>query len=115
MKGIAVDRNGIVWFGSFSDHKLGRIDPKTDQVKLFQPPIAHAGLYGILVDRYNEDIWASDHEGSHITRFNPKTASSPNTHCRETTGCLDLWGKTQKAESGTPPGEASSVYWIRVI
>ncbi len=74
MKGLTVDPSGNVWFSSFSDHKLGRIDAKTDEVKLYQPPTAHAGVYGILVDRYNGDIWMSDYEGSHITRFNPKTA-----------------------------------------
>jgi len=75
MKGVTVDPDGNVYFSSFSDHKLGRIDAKTEEVKLYQPPTAHAGLYGILVDRYTGDIWASDYEGSHITRFNPKTAA----------------------------------------
>jgi len=73
MKGIIVDPSGNVWFSSFSDHKLGRIDAKTEEVKLYQPPTAHAGLYGILVDRNTGLLWMSDYEGSHITRFNPKT------------------------------------------
>lgn len=73
MKGITVDQDGNVWFSSFTDHKLGKLDAKTEQIKLYQPPTAHAGLYGILVDRYNGDIWMSDYEGSHITRFHPQT------------------------------------------
>ena len=74
MKGIMVDPNsGDVWFSSFSDHKLGRIVAKTDEVKLYQAPTEHAGFYGILVDRYTKDIWVSDYEGSHIDRFNPQT------------------------------------------
>ena len=73
MKGITVDPAGNVWFSSFSDHKLGKIDAKTDEVKLYQPPTAHAGVYGILVDRNDGGIWFAEYEGSHLTRFNPRT------------------------------------------
>lgn len=74
MKGIMYDANsGDVYFSSFSDHKLGRIVAKTDEVKLYQAPTTHAGFYGILVDRNTKDIWVSDYEGSHIDRFNPQT------------------------------------------
>jgi streptogramin lyase len=75
-KGITVDPSGNVWFSSFSAHKLGRIDGKTGEITLYQPPTAHAGFYGLLIDRNNNDnLWLSDYEGSHITKFNIKTAT----------------------------------------
>jgi len=35
---LAIDSDGIVWFGERSGHKIGRFDPKTETFKEFPLP-----------------------------------------------------------------------------
>ena len=43
------DQQGILWFTLEESNFVGRLDPRTGEVKLKQVPTAHAVPYGIVV------------------------------------------------------------------
>lgn len=73
IRGVFVDSQDNVWFAAFDNHKLGKLDPKTGQIRLYQPPTPKASPYSFLEDRRRGVIWFGDLNGNNMTRFDPKT------------------------------------------
>ena len=93
---IAVDSNGIVWFTEMSNHSLGRLDPKTGELKEYRLPsteglpeaewtydpksklttpesydVYSVGNPGSLIVAKNGMIWFVTLLGNSVTRFDP--------------------------------------------
>lgn len=62
----------MVWFGNFDGGGLCKLDPKTGNVEVYQPPTKHSAFYTPMVDK-NGQVWLSDFAGNPLTRFNPAT------------------------------------------
>jgi streptogramin lyase len=73
VKGVVADDQGNIWFANFQGHKLGKLNPKTGDIKQYQPPTADASPYGVVRDAKTGYIWYADMNGDYITRFDPKT------------------------------------------
>ncbi|HLH99113.1 MAG TPA: carboxypeptidase regulatory-like domain-containing protein [Xanthobacteraceae bacterium] len=69
---LQVDSDGIVWFTERRGGKIGRLDPKTGEIKEFQLPGPEPSPYAIGIDR-DHMIWYSSHEQDTLGRFDPKT------------------------------------------
>jgi streptogramin lyase len=67
------DANGDLWVALWMSGKLMKIDHKTRQMTLYEPPSDNAGQYSVVVDKKNNFIWASEHQVDKIARFDPKT------------------------------------------
>jgi streptogramin lyase len=74
---VIVDRDGIAWYSSFGEQNLGRLDPKTGEVKEFpidvHKPGFPTGLLGLRSDRDGK-LWLGNMYQATILRFDPKTA-----------------------------------------
>jgi streptogramin lyase len=76
--GLTRDRDGILWFSvgptTIPNHGgLGRIDPKTEQIEVFQPPADMSGTGGATTVDFDGKgkIWISSAPG--VLRFDPVT------------------------------------------
>jgi virginiamycin B lyase len=67
------DANGDVWVGLWGAGKLMKIDHKTTEMTIIDPPTPHAGVYSISVDLKNNLIWMTEHTVDKIARYNPAT------------------------------------------
>lgn len=63
--------DGAIWYTGQFANLLGRLDPKTHQIKEYKLP-PNAGPHG-LVDDKDGNIWYAANFGSHIGRLDPKT------------------------------------------
>ncbi len=68
---LAIDSDGIVWFGERSGHKIGRFDPKTETFKEFPLPGPSASPYAITVDK--RGVWYASTDQDLIGRLDPNT------------------------------------------
>jgi streptogramin lyase/mono/diheme cytochrome c family protein len=72
--GLSRDKNGVFWFDiNPSRRSLGRLDPKTGEIKIFATPASMSPLGGaVTVDVDGKGkIWASAPDGA--LRFDPET------------------------------------------
>jgi streptogramin lyase len=73
---VIVDRQGIAWYSSFGEQNLGRLDPKTGQVKEFEikkhKPEFPTGLLGLREDR-DGNLWLGNMYQATIVKFDKKT------------------------------------------
>src|SRR6267378_3253857 len=53
---LAIDSDGIVWFGERSGHKIGRFDPKTETFKEFPFPHSESMMREFFIDAQDR-IW----------------------------------------------------------
>ena len=73
---VIVDADGIVWFSSFGEQNLGRLDPRTGKVAEY--PIAEhkpgfpTGGLGLRADR-NGDLWLGNMYQATVVKFDRKT------------------------------------------
>ncbi|HYL85438.1 MAG TPA: carboxypeptidase regulatory-like domain-containing protein [Candidatus Angelobacter sp.] len=73
--GIAVDKDGNVWFAEFNsrDHRsIGMVDVKTNKVTKWTPPNSDTRPRRLKIDSQGM-IWFGDYFGGNLTRFDPKT------------------------------------------
>jgi streptogramin lyase len=75
--GVEFDREGNCWFGQYDQGgKIGKIDMKTKQLKMWSTPTAQNGreVYTrrMAFDR-NGTLWFAESESGKIGRFDPKT------------------------------------------
>jgi virginiamycin B lyase len=74
---VIVDRDGIAWYSSFGEQFLGRVDPKTGEVREFpvdvHKPGFPTGLLGLRSDR-DGNLWMGNMYQATIVKFDPKTA-----------------------------------------
>jgi virginiamycin B lyase len=71
---VIVDKNGIVWFSSFGEQNLGRLDPKTGKVTEFAYPKHRAdaptGSLGLRADAAG-NLWLGNMYQAAIVKFDP--------------------------------------------
>ena len=71
-----LDKEGQVWFSSFGEQKIGRMDPKTGAVKEYDVAISKPEYpQGILAIRTDRDgyLWIGNMYQASIARFDPKS------------------------------------------
>ncbi len=75
--GAVFDKQGNCWFSEYDKQgKIGRIDAKTHQLKLWTTPTAKSGhqVYARRIDVDKQGmIWFAESEASQIGRFDPET------------------------------------------
>src|SRR3984957_18574728 len=73
---VIVDDRGMVWYSSFGEQNLGRLDPKTGKVTEFAVPEHKpgfpTGLLGLRSDQ-GGNLWFGNMYQATIARFDPKT------------------------------------------
>jgi virginiamycin B lyase len=73
---VIVDANGMVWYSSFGEQNLGRLDPKTGKVTEFpieeHKPGFPTGLLGLRSDR-DGNLWLGNMYQATIVKFDRKT------------------------------------------
>jgi virginiamycin B lyase len=73
---VIVDRNGMVWYSSFGEQNLGRLDPSTGKVTEFpipeHKPGFPTGLLGLRSDR-DGNLWLGNMYQATIARFDRST------------------------------------------
>jgi virginiamycin B lyase len=73
---VIVDDRGMVWFSSFGEQNLGRLDPSTGKVTEFaipeHKPGFPTGLLGLRADPQG-NLWFGNMYQATIARFDPKT------------------------------------------
>jgi virginiamycin B lyase len=71
---VIVDKHGIVWFSSFGEQNLGRLDPKTGKVTEFAYPKHRAdfptGSLGLRADAAG-NLWLGNMYQATIVKFDP--------------------------------------------
>ena len=67
---LATD-DGAIWYTGQFANVLGRLDPKTHQIKEYPLP-AKSGPHGLIADKEG-NIWYAANFGSHIGKLDPKT------------------------------------------
>jgi streptogramin lyase len=73
---VIVDKQGIVWYSSFGEQNLGRLDPKTGKVTEFPVPEHKPGFpTGFLALRSDRDgnMWLGNMYQATLVKFDPKT------------------------------------------
>ncbi len=69
---IAIDSQGIVWFGDNTGGRIGRFDPKTEAFKEYPLPGARPSPYGFGIGK-DDVLWYSSEYMDVIGRMDPKT------------------------------------------
>jgi len=73
---VIVDGSGMVWYSSFGEQNLGKLDPKTGKVTEFpieeHKPGFPTGLLGLRSDPQG-NLWLGNMYQATIVRFDPKT------------------------------------------
>lgn len=70
------DSKGNIWFTSvYSDSRIGRLDPKTKEIAIFDPApeYKNAHYYGLIVDR-KDRVWAAGSTAHVIVGYDPLPA-----------------------------------------
>ena len=71
--GIALDKQGTIWFAEFTPAgQIGKIDPKTLAVTKYQLPTNRAFPRRIQVDS-DGTIWVAEYTAGKLAHFDPKT------------------------------------------
>ena len=73
---VIVDAEGIVWYSSFGEQNLGRLDPKTGKVTEFPVELRKPGFpTGLLALRSDRDgnLWLGNMYQATIVKFDPRT------------------------------------------
>jgi virginiamycin B lyase len=73
---VAADSKGNIWYSPHRSSYIGRLDPKTGDVKEFRIPLESKdilpGTHWIAVDK-NDMVWGTENWGHNVYRFDPKT------------------------------------------
>ena len=67
-------RDGSLWYTGQMANVLGRVDPKTSQVKEFPLKTAHSGPHGLVEDS-DGNIWYTGNTGALLGKLDPKTGA----------------------------------------
>jgi virginiamycin B lyase len=68
----AVSPDGALWYTGMQSNTLGRVDPKTGQVKEYRIPTPDSGPHGLVADAAG-NIWFTANFKGYIGRFDPRT------------------------------------------
>jgi virginiamycin B lyase len=67
-------KDGSLWYTDQLANVLGRLDPKTGEIKEFALKTPHSGPHGLQEDQYG-NIWYTGNTGSLIGKLDPKTGA----------------------------------------
>jgi virginiamycin B lyase len=67
-------RDGAYWYTGQMANVLGRVNPKTGEVKEFPLKTAHSGPHGLMED-HEGNIWYTGNTAALIGKLNPKTGA----------------------------------------
>jgi virginiamycin B lyase len=67
------DSEGNIWVGLHVPGKLMKVDYKTAQMTIFDPPTKDSGVYSVQGDPKSKLIWMSQQHADQIARFDPLT------------------------------------------
>jgi streptogramin lyase/cytochrome c5 len=67
------DPHGDVWVGLWQAGKVLKIDQKTAEMTVIDPPKPQSGAYSIDFDATNDLMWITLHKVDEIARYNPRT------------------------------------------
>ena len=67
------DSEGNIWVGLHVPGKLMKVDYKTTQMTIFDPPTKDSGVYSVQGDPKSKLIWMSQQHADQIARFDPAT------------------------------------------
>lgn len=70
--GIHSTPEGVVYFASLAGSYVGRIDPKTHQVAVIEPPTANQGARRVWSDSKGV-IWVAEWNSGQLSRFDPRS------------------------------------------
>jgi len=77
----AVDADGMIWYCDFNEGIIGRLNPRTGEVKEWQDPSERPGFPGgfqaVDLDK-DGNTWAGRHEYNGIAKFDKKTEKFTN-------------------------------------
>jgi virginiamycin B lyase len=123
-------KDGSLWYTGQLANVLGRLDPKTGEIKEFALKTPHSGPHGLQEDQYG-NIWYTGNTGSLIGKLDPKTGAvteyptpehgDPHTLIFDNSGILwftmqnanrlgRLDPKTREIKLLTPPTAGSRPY-----
>jgi virginiamycin B lyase len=66
------DQSGILWFTVQQGNKVGRLDPKTGEVKLFTPPTPKSRPYGLVINSKGIPVFV-EFGTNKVATIDPKT------------------------------------------
>lgn len=69
--GLRVGPDGTVWGTELVGNRLVRIDPRTEQVKVYDMPSPHSGPRRLDIAR-DGSVWIPEFSGNKLARFDPK-------------------------------------------
>jgi len=97
-------RDGSLWYTGQMANVLGRLDPKTGEIKEYPLKTPHSGPHGLMEDK-DGNIWYTGNTGALIGKLDPKTGAvteyktpepgDPHTLIFDTSGIL--WFTMQNA------------------
>jgi virginiamycin B lyase len=64
--------DGSIWYTGQMTNKLGRVDPKTNEVKEYTLKIPHSAPHGIMADK-DGNMWFTANGGAYVGKLDPKT------------------------------------------
>jgi len=67
-------RDGALWYTGQMVNALGRVDPKSGQVKEFPLKTAHSGPHGLVEDRQG-NIWYTGNAGALVGKLDPRSGA----------------------------------------
>jgi len=67
-------RDGSLWYTGQMANVLGRVDPKTSQVKEYPLKTPHSGPHGLVEDKAG-NIWYTGNTGALVGKLDPKTGN----------------------------------------
>lgn len=70
---MGMDSHGDIWVGLHLPGKLMKVDQKTIEMTIFDPPTANAGVYSVQGDPKSSLLWMSEQQADQIARFDPAT------------------------------------------
>jgi virginiamycin B lyase len=101
------DPDGNVWYTDRSvPNRIGRVDPRTGEIKDWMMPDPKADPHGLTVDRNGHVFWAET-VGFHLGRLDPKTGSM-------TRYPMDSTARS-KGRGHTPVVDSKDNVWFTVI
>ena len=102
------DNDGNVWYTDRSiPNRVGRLDPRTGQIKDYVLPDPKADPHGLTVDRRGQ-VWWAETRGLHLGRLDPKTGEMVRYS-------MDVNGAITGGQGHTPVLDSKQNVWFSVI
>jgi virginiamycin B lyase len=83
-------RDGMIWWSGQSANKLGRVNPKTGEMKEYPLESPLAGPHGLIEDK-SGNIWYAGNWGAHVGMLDPKTGRVVEYRSRPTWSRAWTW------------------------